>query len=216
MLSLVIRDTLVAMKRALALLILASGALAQPVLTVTGPGTVQAGGTATLTVAVTGAATANVPAIQWTLAMPAGFTLGAAALTSSDPAGSIAACGPSACLVAGSATPLVDGNIVTIPLAVALSAKAGATPLPVTGLLAATVTASPVNPALGTPYSIVVVPNPCDVNGDGAINVADVQAAINGDSGTAACPIAAANGGCTVVTIQQIVIAATGGACKIP
>ena len=175
-----------------------------------------AGGTATLTVSVSGAAAANVPAVQWTMAAPAGFTYGVPALTSTDPTGSIAACGPLACLVAGSPTKLADGNIETIPLSVALGTKLGATSIPLTALFAADANALNVAAVSGAAYSITVVASPCDVTGDGAINVADVQAVISGDIGAAACPITAANGGCTLTAVQQVVIAANGGACKVP
>jgi hypothetical protein len=190
--------------------------VAQPVVTLTGPGTVTAGGSATLTVACSGCAAGSVPAIQWTLGQPTGFTFGVAAVTSTDPSGSITACGPLACVIAGSSVPLADGNIMTIPLNVALGAKLGATPIPLSGLLAATVTAAAVIPTSGPAYSITVVASPCDLNGDGVVTIADVQAAINGDIGASACPISSANGGCTVVTIQEIIIAVNGGACKIP
>ncbi len=206
------------MKSLLACLLLPAFLVAQPVVTLTGPGTVTAGGSATLTVACSGCAAGNVPAIQWTLGQPTGFTFGAAAVTSTDPSGSITACGPLACVIAGSAVPLADGNIMTIPLNVALGAKLGATPIPLTGLIGATLQGFAVNPApvSGTAYSITVVASPCDLNGDGTVNIADVQAAINGTIGTGSCPITTANGGCSVVTIQEIVIAVNGGACKIP
>ena len=205
------------MRLALAALFALSLSAQTPVVTLTGPGTVTAGGSATLTVAVTGAAAASIPAIQWTMTLPAGFTLGAAAVTSTDPSGSIAQCGPLACLIAGSPTALADGNIETIPLNVALSAKLGATTIPLSNLIGATTAGFAANPApvSGAVYTLTVVPSPCDVTGDGAVTVADVQAVINGATGTASCAITAANGGCSVVTAQQVVIAVNGGACKV-
>ena len=203
------------MKRFLLCLVLSTVLPAQVVVTLTGPGTLVAGSTATLTVSVSGAAAANVPAVQWTLGLPSGFTTGTPALASTDPAGSIAACGPLACLVAGSATKLADGNIATIPVTVPLTAKLGAATIPLSGVLAADVNGFNSAAAAGAVYSFAVSPSPCDLTGDGAVTVADVQAMINDTIGTAVCPISSANGGCSVVTVQQVVVATNGGACKV-
>lgn len=204
------------MKRFLLCLVLSTVLPAQVVVTLTGPGTLVAGSTATLTVSVSGTAAANVPAVQWTLGLPSGFSVGTPALASTDPAGSIAACGPLACLVAGSATKLADGNIATIPITVPLTAKLGAATIPLSGVIAADAGGlnSP-GATTGAVYSFAVSPSPCDLTGDGAVTVADVQAMINDTIGTTACPISSANGGCSVVTVQQVVVAANGGACKV-
>jgi hypothetical protein len=57
-------------------------------------------------------------------------------------------------------------------------------------------------------------PSPCDVNGDGAINVADVQLEVNMALGISPCTNA--SGTCTVVSVQRVVNAALGGACVAP
>lgn len=186
-------------------------------ITLTGPGTVTAGGTATLTVSVIGTATSNPAALQWTMGLPAGFAIGTPAATSSDPSGDAAYCGTSICLVAGSVTKLSDGNIATIPITVAPTAALGVASIALSGLFGADINGFNVNGLTsGALYSVTVTPSPCDVNGDGQINVADVLAVILGDIGKQACPISAANGGCSIVAIQQVIIAATGGACKVP
>ena len=189
---------------------------AQVTVTLTGPGTVSAGGTATLTVSCTGCSASNVPAVQWTMGLPAGFTLGTPAVTSSDPSGSIAACGPLACLVAGSPIKLTDGTIETIPVSIALNAKLGAASIPLSGLFAADINALNVAAVSGAAYSFTVNPSTCDVNSDGIINVADVLVVIAGDIGTGTCPISAANGSCTIVAVQQVVNAIATGVCKVP
>ncbi len=60
-------------------------------------------------------------------------------------------------------------------------------------------------------------PTTCDVNGDGLVNVADVQVAINQVLGVSPCTTAdlQQNGQCDVVDVQRVIIAALGGTCKI-
>ena len=65
---------------------------------------------------------------------------------------------------------------------------------------------------LGMPARAQV--NACDLNGDGAVNIADVQLAVNMTVGSAPC---AANimgaGVCNIVVVQRIVNSALGQAC---
>src|ERR1017187_4290842 len=73
---------------------------------------VPAGGSATLTVSCTGCQTQSVSAIQWTLALPAGATLGTpVASTAWSTAGNAAYCNPAngTCIVAGGTTIMADG-----------------------------------------------------------------------------------------------------------
>ena len=55
----------------------------------------------------------------------------------------------------------------------------------------------------------------CDLNGDGVVNILDVQAAINQALGVTACTTAdlQGNGQCNVVDVQRIIAAALGGPC---
>jgi hypothetical protein len=53
--------------------------------------------------------------------------------------------------------------------------------------------------------------SPCDVNGDGLTNVADVQLEVNMALGIAPCTNL--SGVCTVVSVQRVVNAALGGSC---
>jgi hypothetical protein len=58
---------------------------------------------------------------------------------------------------------------------------------------------------------------PCDVNGDGLVNAADITAAINQVLGTAPCGTAALQqaGQCTVVDVQRVInTVQTGAVCK--
>ena len=70
----------------------------------------------------------------------------------------------------------------------------------------------------GTSFRGVVLAsstNPCDLNGDGTVNSADVTLAINQALGTLACTSAdlQANGQCNVVDVQRIINASLGQVC---
>ena len=78
-------------------------------------------------------------------------------------------------------------------------------------------------PSLGA-YGGQALPGPasppipvCDLNGDGVVNVIDVQIAINQALGISPCGTAdlQQNGQCTVVDVQRVIVAALGGACVI-
>ncbi len=56
--------------------------------------------------------------------------------------------------------------------------------------------------------------NPCDLNLDGSVNVADVQAAINMSLGQAVCTANIyGTGVCNVIVVQRVTNAAMGGTC---
>jgi hypothetical protein len=57
----------------------------------------------------------------------------------------------------------------------------------------------------------------CDLNGDGQVNVLDVQIAINQAMGTLPCTSADLQqiGQCTVIGVQRVVNASLGGTCRI-
>jgi hypothetical protein len=57
----------------------------------------------------------------------------------------------------------------------------------------------------------------CDVNGDGAANVVDVQMTVNAVLGTASCGYSDldANGSCNVVDVNRIVASVLGSACRV-
>ncbi len=59
--------------------------------------------------------------------------------------------------------------------------------------------------------------SPCDINGDGAVNVVDVQSAVNRALGLLACGNGDIdrNGTCNVVDLQRIVIAVVSGTCTV-
>lgn len=56
--------------------------------------------------------------------------------------------------------------------------------------------------------------SPCDLNGDGAINIADVQLSVNQVLGFQTCTMnLSGTGTCTVADVQKIIVAALGGSC---
>ena len=59
--------------------------------------------------------------------------------------------------------------------------------------------------------------SPCDMNGDGSVDVLDVQIAINQALGLAPCTNSdlQQNGTCTVIDVQRVINAALGGACVV-
>lgn len=61
------------------------------------------------------------------------------------------------------------------------------------------------------------VTSACDINGDGVVNAADVQLAINQALGLIPCNSADLrhNGQCSVVDVQRVVNASLGGACMV-
>jgi hypothetical protein len=60
-------------------------------------------------------------------------------------------------------------------------------------------------------------PNSCDLNGDGVVNVLDVQIAINQALGVSPCNTAdlLGTGVCNVIDVQRVTNAAAGQACKV-
>jgi len=57
----------------------------------------------------------------------------------------------------------------------------------------------------------------CDLNGDGVVNIQDIQLAINQVIGTLPCTTAdlQQNGACNVIDVQRIINAAQGKGCVI-
>ena len=55
----------------------------------------------------------------------------------------------------------------------------------------------------------------CDLNGDGVVDAADVQIAINQSLGKAPCKKADLDrdGACNVVDVQRVIVASRGGGC---
>jgi hypothetical protein len=204
------------MRNALLILAVVFGLSAQTTtLTPTGPATATAGNSVTMTVAMTGSTGQSIAALQWSTTLPAGFTFGTPVLATGIPSGNVAYEGGAAntIIVAGSTTAMTDGTVLTVPLNIASTAATGTVSIPLTGIFAATTGGLNVNGmTAGAPYSLKVF-SPCDINQDGSVNVIDVQQVVAMIFGTTACSVP---GGCNIVTVQDVVIAALGGTCKVP
>lgn len=79
------------------------------------------------------------------------------------------------------------------------------------GLLGASTTAGSVILSTGT-YTLKIL-SKCDVNGDGTVNVADVQLVISALLTGGLCPLSGAS--CTLSSIVKVIIAVSGGACSL-
>jgi hypothetical protein len=72
-------------------------------------------------------------------------------------------------------------------------------------------------PTIGAYEHIPVPSSACDLNGDGIVNVVDVQIAVNQALGIVPCGSADLqnNGTCNVVDVQRVIVAALGGECLV-
>lgn len=191
-------------------------AAAQPTITATGPASgVYPGGLANLTVALSGSAGSALAALQFTVALPAGMTLGTPVVSPAwSTAGFTAYCGTSTCLLLNftTMTPTVaDGTMVTAPVNVTSTFAPGAAAISLTGTVGATGNGTNVPTGAGPAASVKVL-NPCDVNGDGIVNFGDVTVVVNSIIGTGSCPL---SGGCSLQTVLAVVQNALGGACTL-
>jgi hypothetical protein len=75
-----------------------------------------------------------------------------------------------------------------------------------------------VNPQFAiTPRNVQTGTPTCDLNGDGKVDVLDVQISISGSLGTSSCSNGDLDGSgtCNVVDTQRVINAALGGACRL-
>ena len=180
---------------------------------VTGPATIPAGGSATLTVSMSGSAGQSVTALQWTLALPSGATMGTPVAASAwATAGDSVTCNPAngTCIVAGGTTVMADGAVATIPITFGTAGGS----IALSGLFAAAVIGGAgvnVNGMVAGAPAVIAVLSRCDLNGDGVVNSADVQLMVNAAIGKGACPSGYT---CNIIGVINEIIAANGGACK--
>jgi hypothetical protein len=191
-------------------------AVAQPVLSLTGPASVAPGGTATLTLSINGSTGASITALQW--ANPAGVTIGTPAIAPGVAAtGKALYCGSNGCVIVGLAAgkvsnaAITDGALASIPITLPASSPLGPMTLHLTGLNAANITGNSVAATEGTVYSIRVI-SKCDVTGDGAVDASDMTPIISAITSGASCPL---SGGCTLQSLIAVLLAALGGPCTL-
>ncbi len=167
------------MKRTLFLLLLILPLKAQSTtFTLTGPATAKPGTPITLTLAAAGTTDTGAAAVQWTMGWPTGYT--AAVVAGAADTGKTLSCtAPSAtCIVWALNTTVIPNGQVAI-YTVNVPANATGT---VTFTLSALVSASPlgsgVTSTAGATYTATISPKE-DLNGDGKVDLTDVQLEVN-------------------------------------
>jgi hypothetical protein len=192
-----------------------------PTLTLTGPATALPGQTVTLQTNLASSAGLNISGLQTTFTLPAGVTLGApTASTLAVTAGKGVYCGPTNCLLVGvtngpnpvlSNNPMVDGAAFTVQFVVGAGIAPGIQAIGLSSLQAANTAAAAIPLTAGTPYSIRVLSR-CDANGDGVTDLRDVQAVVTAINTGTGCTL---TGGCTVISLVSVLLAALGGSCSL-
>ena len=207
------------------LILLATASAAQPVLTLTGPTSVAQGQSATLTMSVSGTTGQSLAGIQWTVAPPAGFSWGAPTIsTTASTAGKGILCNAAVglCLAIGdnlamppvlSNNPFTDGAVASIP-ANFTSVPLGTLTLPLTGLFGSTTTATSITVSSGPVFTIAILPSHCDYNADGKVDFNDVGSLWNVLVNQTSCS-AAFTAGCSLKSLEGVLIAALGGICPL-
>jgi hypothetical protein len=195
----------------LALLLFCGVAVAQPRIVPTGP-YAPAGTTATVTYAMVGGGM-NPAALQFTVPVPAGAVITPGAGLAAANEGlyyNVTAAGQATIVIASltSATATVpDGPVATITFP---SAPLQFSP---TNAIAVNSQSDVVAFTVG---SLNFGPS-CDLNGDSKVDNADILLAINQTLGKLACVSAdlVGVGQCTVQGTQRVLIASTGGSCRL-
>ncbi len=181
---------------------------------VTGPNAnMKPGQTAALSVNIAGAS--NVAAIQGNVTLPAGWPATCAIGTTAATASKQVACvltpaGQLTFVVYGmNSNNLFDGAMVQVALVIPSTVAPGTNMIGVSGQLGASPAGDAVPLVAGVPFplSITSAISPCDLNGDGAVNIADVQVMVN--------RILSGVSTSTIVDLQRVVVAAMGGACRL-
>lgn len=190
-------------------------------LTITGPANVKPGQTGVvLALNLSGSAGANIAAIQASVTVPAGFLItGSAIGAAGTTASKTLTCNPTAptCVLAGlNQTALADGVLFTLTGTVSATAS-GPLAFGVTNQLGASNAAKAVSVsvAAGPAFSLPVI-SACDINGDGRVDISDIQAYLLTQIFAAPASLIDLNGDgvANIIDVQRIATAGTpGGAC---
>jgi len=156
---------------------------------------------------------ASVDGLQWTTPLPSGVSTTAVAgsAATSSSAQKTLYCNPafSSCLLAGLNTnPLAAGQMAVYTAT--LPTAAGSYTFSVTGTLGASATGTAVTVGAGSSIVIQVLSR-YDLNGDGVVNIQDVQLAAAQADGSSSCTTANfLNDGCTVDDVVLVTLASLG------
>lgn len=202
---------------------------AQPAITLTGPATVKPGQTGVvLSVNLSNSAGANVAAIQATIGLPAGFTVTSSSIGAAGTAATktlycattaelcVLAAGVSGTALTGAQTTFSDGVLWTITGNVASTAS-GSLAFTISNQVAASSAAKAVGVTVTAGAALTLpVQSPCDINGDGKVDISDIQAYLNAQVFTVPSTLIDLNGDgvANIIDVQRIATAATpGGSC---
>jgi hypothetical protein len=190
-------------------LLLASAAFCQSLTLTSSAATVKPGSQILLTVGFTDAVpSANVAGVQWTLVAPPGLIASApTSLVSNKPT----TCNLATCLIVGdsiplNSAPLTSENLAAITLSFPNSVGPGPLTFSLSNTLGATVAGASV--ALNSPTVTVQILSPYDLNGDGVVNLLDVQLAAQQADGLLPCTTANFGSGCNISAVELVILAA--------
>jgi hypothetical protein len=202
------------LKHLLCLVCIAASLSGQSLSVSVNPTTVGPGGTATVTIAFSDAATSvNAAGFEWTLSLPAGVTAGPGSTTVGN---KILSCKGALCVLAGTAPSslnvgvIASGALASFPLTIG-AAPAGNQTVTLTQVVATSATGTPITLS-ATPATLTIGPLKYDLNGDGKVDSADVQVALGQGLGNQSCTTGDVNGDgkCDVTDVILTVMAAMG------
>lgn len=175
--------------------------------------TVYPGGSVTLTVQYTDASpSASVSGLEWAFGAPNGTTLGTPVLGAAGAAALKTVSCNLFCLVYGlNANVIGTGPVASVPVSIAVNQAPGPVSISLQQVVAGTAQGSAVNVTVAVPVSVLVL-NRADLNGDGKVDMADVQIAVNQATGAAVCGTGDINGDgkCNVMDVLLVIKAALG------
>lgn len=185
------------------------------------------GATYGLNVTLAGSAGLAIAGVQWSIVLPAGFaptvTAGAASTAANKTvtcSTATAAGGTMICLSVGlNSTPFADGVVAVMSGTVPVTATIGAVNFLTSADLAATAAGAGAAIAAGAPLAFTVL-SPCDLNGDGKIDAADLALEVGFVVNPSSCQAPAGDfdgdGKCTVIDAVRLAVAAAGvAACRV-
>ena len=191
------------------------GRLAAQTLTLSlSPPSVYPGQSVTLTLTYTDSAvSANVAGLEWSYVLPAGLTLATPVIgTAGTTAAKTLACNGPLCIVYGlNITTFGSGAVATATITVPSTQAAGTMSVSLSQAEGATDQGVAVNLVVGPSVSVLVL-NKADLNGDGVVNIDDVQIALSQALGTTGCTNGDINGNgkCDLIDVLLVVKAALG------
>ena len=179
-------------------------------------GNIAPGSTFSINVVLSGSAGQNQADVEWDFTVPNGVTItGAQPGAAATAAMKTLACNQNRCIVSGiNQNALADGVLatfnVTLPTTIAVGPVV--TIANDANLVSATVAGVrlPTNVG-GIPLAFA----PCDLDGSGSVDGADVGLILAQALGQTACSNSLTGNGCTAVDVRRVEVAAQGGACVV-